>query len=227
MGKKNGKLYLILLVLLLFGAVLLPFGINFVTDAAVDAILSVSETDFEPEETETETETEAQKETESEECIPDCEPETEPETEADTEPGEEKAVRRKDTASSGAARYGESEEKDRDLIEEQIEFASGMEAFLSSFSPKITVLAGAEDSRSDFFLGGEEAFLKSVGEYVYSHYGDLITLDEIELIETVRVNEAEVSVQANLISGEESEIFIISYDRELDIYGVYPPYYAD
>ncbi len=231
MDKKKVKLYIILLVLLLGGVLLLPFGINFVTDAAVGAILNSTETEFEYE-TESESEwiePEEETETKSEDICYDCKPDTEDETEPKTESesSDKQGKSKSSVSSSGISRYRESAAKSEEMVQQQIDFAADMEAFASTFSPEITVLDGAKDCYPDFLAGGEGKFLHAVAEYIYSHYGDMLTVDEIELIETVRNNDDECSIQACIYSGSESDIFILSYDKKLNNYGVYSSYYVD
>lgn len=123
-----------------------------------------------------------------------------------------------------ASSEGKTEEADA----AQSERLDEMESYVSSFQPGISVSAGAEDSYSDFLEGRETQFLEAVGEYVYSIYDDLVSIAEIEIVETVRNNDDECSCQIELITDDgNSELFICSYNKKWDYYGVYSLYSVD
>ncbi|MCD8397187.1 MAG: hypothetical protein LUD12_08405 [Lachnospiraceae bacterium] len=123
-----------------------------------------------------------------------------------------------------ASSEGKTEEADA----AQSERLDEMEIYVSSFQPEISVSDGAEDSYSDFLDGRETQFLEAVGEYVYSIYDDLVSIAEIEIVETVRNNDDECSCQIELFTDDgNSELFICSYSKKWDYYGVYSLYSVD
>ncbi|MCD7957059.1 MAG: hypothetical protein LUG93_15185 [Lachnospiraceae bacterium] len=123
-----------------------------------------------------------------------------------------------------ASSEGKTEEADA----AQSERLNEMETYVFSFQPEIVLSAGAEDSYSDFLDGRETQFLKAVGEYVYSIYDDLVSIAEVEIVETVRNNDDECSCQIELITDDgNSELFICSYNKKWDYYGVYSLYSVD
>ncbi|MCD8397646.1 MAG: hypothetical protein LUD12_10805 [Lachnospiraceae bacterium] len=86
----------------------------------------------------------------------------------------------------------------------------------------------AADSYTDFLSGREEQFLSAIGEYIYSIYDDLVQVTRIEVIEIVRNNEEECSCQIELFTEDgNSELFICSYNKKWDYYGVYSLYSVD
>jgi len=126
------------------------------------------------------------------------------------------------------AAQASSERKTEEADAAQSERLDEMETYVSSFQPEISVSDGAEDSYSDFLEGRETQFLEAVGEYVYSIYDDLVSIAEIEIVETVRNNDDECSCQIELITDEgNSELFICSYNKKWDYYGVYSLYSVD
>ncbi|MCD7957410.1 MAG: hypothetical protein LUG93_17025 [Lachnospiraceae bacterium] len=123
-----------------------------------------------------------------------------------------------------ASSEGKTEEADM----AQSERLDEMEAYVSSFQPEITVSAGSEDSYSDFLNGRETQFLEAVGEYVYSIYDDMVSITKIEIVETVRNNDDECSCQIELFTDDgNSELFICSYNKKWNYYGVYSLYSVD
>ncbi|MCD8396211.1 MAG: hypothetical protein LUD12_03325 [Lachnospiraceae bacterium] len=132
-----------------------------------------------------------------------------------------------DSGSQEAAQAS-SEGKTEEADAAQSERLNEMESYVSSFQQEISVSAGAEDSYFDFLDGRETQFLEAVGEYVYSIYDDLVSIAEIEIMETVRNNDDECSCQIELITDDgNSELFICSYNKKWDYYGVYPLYSVD
>ncbi|MCD8012528.1 MAG: hypothetical protein LUG99_05045 [Lachnospiraceae bacterium] len=136
------------------------------------------------------------------------------------------------TTSSGygsqEAAQESSEGKTGEADTAQSERLDEMETYVSSFQPEITVSAGAENSYSDFLDGREMQFLEAVGEYVYSIYDDMVSITKIEIVETVRNNDEECSCQIELYTDDgSSELFICSYNKKWDYYGVYSLYSVD
>ncbi len=240
MDKKKIKLYIILLVLLIGASVLLPYAVNTVSDAIVGRIInhSETETDFDTEELLTETEdssdslaktgTETVSETElgaGETVVLGLESDSESASTADSS-SETTAVG--SDSGSQETTQASSEGKTEEADAAQSERLDEMEIYVSSFQPEISVSAGAEDSYSDFLDGRETQFLEAVGEYVYSIYDDLVSIAEIEIVETVRNNDDECSCQIELITDDgNSELFICSYNKKWDYYGVYSLYSVD
>ncbi|MCD8154393.1 MAG: hypothetical protein LUF78_06890 [Clostridiales bacterium] len=240
MDKKKIKLYIILLVLLIGASVLLPYAVNAVSDAIVGRIInhSETETDFDTEELLTETEdsfdslaktgTETVSETElgaGETVVLGVESDSESASAADS--SSETTATGSDSGSQETAQAS-SEGKTEEADAAQSERLNEMESYVSSFQPEISVSAGAEDSYFDFLDGRETQFLEAVGEYVYSIYDDLVSIAEIEIVETVRNNDDECSCQIELITDDgNSELFICSYNKKWDYYGVYSLYSVD
>ncbi|MCD7717490.1 MAG: hypothetical protein LUI39_13785 [Lachnospiraceae bacterium] len=241
MDKKKIKLYIILLVLLIGASVLLPYAVNTVSDAIVGRIINHSET-----ETDYETEEELLTETED---ISDSSAETGTKKVSETELGAGETVvlgvesdsesasatdSLSETTATGSdsgsqeATQASSEGKTEEADTAQSERLNEMETYVSSFQPEIVVSAGVEDSYSDFLDGRETQFLEAVGEYVYSIYDDLVDIAEIEIVETVRNNDDECSCQIELFTDDgNSELFICSYNKKWDYYGVYSLYSVD
>jgi len=110
----------------------------------------------------------------------------------------------------------------------QAEGLNEMEAFVASFQPDISMSDAAADSYTDFLSGREEQFLSAIGEYIYSIYDDLVQVTRIEVVEMVRNNEEECSCQIELFTEDgNSELFICSYNKKWDYYGVYSLYSVD
>ncbi|MCD7956778.1 MAG: hypothetical protein LUG93_13740 [Lachnospiraceae bacterium] len=253
MDKKKIKLYIILLVLLIGASIMLPYAVNAVSDAIVGRITkhSETETDIETEE-ELLTELDAVSEsTEESENDSDSGETVTLSMETDAETGaketvvnaessevsgdeqdasesnlaaDEAAGVQSDSANQAAAQES-SEAKSEEADTAQSERLDAMEAYVSSFHPEIIVSDAAAVDYPDFSAGGEESFLAAVGEYIYSVYDDLVSIEKIEVIETVRNNDSECSCQIELFTADgSSELFICSYNKKWDYYGVYSMY---
>ncbi|MCD8012443.1 MAG: hypothetical protein LUG99_04605 [Lachnospiraceae bacterium] len=118
-----------------------------------------------------------------------------------------------------------SEGKTEEADTAQSEQLEEMEAYVEIFQPEISVMDGAADSFTDFLDGRETQFLTAVGEYVYSLYGNQVSISKIEIVENVRNNDEECSCQIELFTeDDDSELFICSYNKKWDYYGVYSLY---
>ncbi|MCD8337419.1 MAG: hypothetical protein LUD18_09125 [Lachnospiraceae bacterium] len=110
----------------------------------------------------------------------------------------------------------------------QAERLNEMEAFVASFQPDISISDTAADSYTDFLNGRETQFLSAIGEYIYSIYDDLVQVTRIEVVEMVRNSEEECSCQIEMFTEDgNSELFICSYNKKWDYYGVYSLYSVD
>ncbi|MCC8102229.1 MAG: hypothetical protein LIP11_08210 [Clostridiales bacterium] len=110
----------------------------------------------------------------------------------------------------------------------QSERLNEMDAFVGSFQPDISISDAAADSYTDFLSDREVQFLSAIGEYIYSIYDDLVQVTRIEVVEMVRNNEEECSCQIELFTEDgNSELFICSYNKKWDYYGVYSLYSVD
>ncbi len=217
MGREKIRFFLLLTAALLIGAFFLPFLINFASDFIVEKILEGSDT---PGETESETETEelteelAEKSTGKVKITGKSEEE---ETRGKDEKPESTADKKK-TAKEQTDGASASDEQQKAMYT----YESEMQEFIDAFHPKITILDTAPEAKKEFLHGEKEPFLTALGEYVYACYGEDVMIAEIEIGECVRDNEDECAYRVVLTdSNGESELFICTYDRRWDFYGIY------
>lgn len=68
----------------------------------------------------------------------------------------------------------------------------------------------------------KEAFSDAVSDYLYMLYGGLIEVQQIDVVEKVSEDEAELTYQIEIIASDgNSELFLCSYEKELDFYSIY------
>ncbi len=217
MGREKIRFCLLLTAALLIGAVFLPFLINFASDAIVEKILEGSDT---PQETESETETEDVTEEPTEKSTGKVRitGKSEEEETRETDEKPESTAGQKTTAKEQAAEASASDEQQRAMYA----YESEMQEFIDAFHPKITILDTAPEAKKEFLRGKKGPFLTALGEYVYAYYGDVVKVEEIEIGECVRDNEDECAYRVVLTdSNGESELFICTYDKRWDFYGIY------
>ncbi len=88
-------------------------------------------------------------------------------------------------------------------------------------------ISGSEDNLVEIFVGNrEQQFLSATADYLFSLYGDSLTITGIDVIEKVKEDETELVCQIEISAEREgrtySELFISSYNREWDFYSLYP-----
>lgn len=88
-------------------------------------------------------------------------------------------------------------------------------------------ISGTEDNLVEIFVGNrEQQFLSATADYLFSLYGDSLTITGIDVIEKVKEDETELVCQIEISAEREgrtySELFISSYNREWDFYSLYP-----
>ena len=78
---------------------------------------------------------------------------------------------------------------------------------------------------TDFVGEREQQFFTAVADYIFSLYGNNLSITRIDVIELVKDNETELVYQIEVFalngSKEYSEQFICSYNKEWDFYRIY------
>lgn len=98
-----------------------------------------------------------------------------------------------------------------------------LEKYREKMKPNLSeTKAGAADA----FVGDrEQQFLTAVADYIFSLYGDSLSVTRIDVIELVKDNEVELVYQIEVFASdggrEYSELFISSYNKEWDFYSIY------
>lgn len=109
---------------------------------------------------------------------------------------------------------------------EEKEYEEGLIRYREEFQPDHTETKNG--SLAAFLEEREVAFDQAVADYLYSLYGEDLKVNRIDLIEEVREDETELVYQIEVFAEDErmdlSELFICSYNKELDFYSLYPYY---
>lgn len=102
----------------------------------------------------------------------------------------------------------------------QEERQTQLEAARRNFHPAYTETA--QGGMQELIGTRREAFSDAVSDYLYMLYGGLIEVQQIDVVEKVSEDEAELTYQIEIIASDgNSELFLCSYEKELDFYSIY------
>lgn len=98
-----------------------------------------------------------------------------------------------------------------------------LEIYREKMSPTLSEI---KEGAADAFVGDrEQQFFTAVADYIFSLYGDRLSVTRIDVVELVKDNETELVYQIEVFasdgSKEYSELFISSYNKEWDFYSIY------
>ncbi len=94
-----------------------------------------------------------------------------------------------------------------------------LQAYRDAFHPKVE---GTKSGLYEIFIGDREAaFVMAVADYMFSVYGDSITIDEIDIADFVSNDETQVTCQILLRSQDELAYYYASYSKKHDFYSIY------
>ena len=100
------------------------------------------------------------------------------------------------------------------------EMQTQLEAARRNFHPAYTETA--QGGMQELIGTRREAFSDAVSDYLYMLYGGLIEVQQIDVVEKVSEDEAELTYQIEIIASDgNSELFLCSYEKELDFYSIY------
>ena len=98
-----------------------------------------------------------------------------------------------------------------------------LEAYRKHMQPELSETK--KGAAADFVGERKQQFFTAVADYIFSLYGDSLSVTKIDVIELVKDNETELVYQIEVFatdgSKEYSEQFISSYNREWDFYSIY------
>ena len=135
-------------------------------------------------------------------------------TEAVTEQTDEDA--RSNTDSSVVS------ERDEEAME-KIKTDQALAAYEASQHPSVT---SEKNSLYEIFIGDrEKAFTDAIADFLFSVYGDRLTIEEIRVVDFIDENDQEVTCQIYLTvsyKGErESGYYLARYNTDYDFYSIY------
>lgn len=197
MEKKEIRKYIICMSAILLVSALIPTVIGYVTDLLVGQIRQ---------ETISETEKTREEDGKMSVTLPDLKEKEQESDKGDSNKTEELPE--------------QDEEEDSDAEDS---YDKKLEKYREKMKPDLSeTKAGAADA----FVGDrEQQFLTAVADYIFSLYGDSLSVTRIDVIELVKDNEAELVYQIEVFASdggrEYSELFISSYNKEWDFYSIY------
>lgn len=76
----------------------------------------------------------------------------------------------------------------------------------------------------EHFIGNRtEQFENALSDYLYSKYEGFVEAERVDIVSFVEESEAELTYQIEVFATDgNSELFICSYLKEIDVYGIYP-----
>ncbi len=241
MDKKKIRQYIVLILAILLVSVMLPYGIDAVSRFIVGKISDNAETESEPgagPETEDAAEEKAsaagksgkperateknaeeeepltldETESESQEIPAESEEDTE---ETQTEPPMETEAWEAAFGLSPGDSSGEVNPPDTYLYDEELK------DYRESVNPEYTETTPG--GTRGLIGNRQKQFNSAIADYVFSLYGNSVEISRVDVVEFVDEDEAEITYQIEVFTGDgSSELFLCSYNKTWDFYGIYP-----
>lgn len=197
MEKRDVRKYSICIAVIFLISTLVPAVIRYATDLLVGQIRQ---------KTISETETESERTGKMSVTLPDLNRGMQEPAEVDGNKAEELSDLREETETSTEDSYDKK-----------------LETFREKMKPD---LSETKTGAADAFVGDrKQQFFTAVADYVFSLYGDSLSITRIDVVELVKENETELTYQIEVFASdgdrEYSEAFISSYNKEWDFYSIY------
>ena len=196
MEKKDIRKYIICIAVIFLVSALIPAAIRYATDLLVGQIRQ---------ETISESETERENARKMSVTLPDL---NEKEQESDK------------VDSNKTEELPDQSEEDANAEDS---YDKKLEIYREKMSPTLSEI---KEGAADAFVGDrEQQCFTAVADYIFSLYGDRLSVTRIDVVELVKDNETELVYQIEVFasdgSKEYSELFISSYNKEWDFYSIY------
>lgn len=109
------------------------------------------------------------------------------------------------------------------ILDTEDSYERELEVYRKHMQPELSETK--KGAAADFVGERKQQFFTAVADYIFSLYGDSLSVIKIDVIEQVKDNETELVYQIKVfaIDGnkEYSEQFISSYNKEWDFYSIY------